>query len=210
MSKMIDLSQTLNNDTPVYPGTVTPNIGSSNTIEHDNFREKSILIPSHFGTHIDAPAHVIADGKSLDQLPLDHFTGAAAVLDARGMTVIDEIEAKNLLRDNPATEYVVIRTGWERYWKQASYFEGYPVLSESAAECLAAHGLKGIGLDAISVDSIGDSSLPVHHRLLKRDLIIVENLCNLDALPSSVFTFHCVPLKIEDADGSPVRAIATV
>lgn len=210
MSTIIDLSHILNDETPVYPGTVTPSIRPSNTISRDGFREKRILIPSHFGTHIDAPAHILANGKTLDQLPLEHFIGLGMVMDARDLTVIDEATVSGFLRGNPNLEFVVIKTGWEKHWRQATYFEGFPVLSEKAATLLASHGIKGIGVDAISVDSVGSLSLPIHHILLERDLIIVENLCNLAQLPASTFEFQCIPLKIDEADGSPVRAVARV
>lgn len=208
MNTIIDLSHVLNNETPVYPGTVAPSIQQSNTIQNDGFREKSILIPSHFGTHMDAPSHIFKDGKSLDQFPVDQFSGRAVMLDVRGLSSISEDSIASLLRAHPSAEFVILRTGWEDFWHDEKYFEGFPVLSEAAAECLASHQIKGIGLDAISVDPVGSETLPVHRALLKSDLVIVENLCNLGALPSPEFIFQSFPLKIGDADGSPVRAVA--
>lgn len=210
MKRVVDLSHRLNSDTPVYPGTVAPAIAPSNTIEADGFREKSLLMPSHFGTHIDAPAHVLRSGKTLDELPIEHFQGRAAMMDARETSTIDSGAVAAFLEDHPTMEFVIIRTGWERYWRQSQYFRDYPILSEGAAELLAGRGLKGVGVDAISVDAVGDTELPAHHTLLRSDVVIVENLCNLAALPQRSFMFQCLPLKLEDGDGSPVRAVASI
>jgi len=76
--------------------------------------------------------------------------------------------------------------------------------------------LKGIGVDAFSLDKIISAekvtkeNLPNHFIFLGKEIILIENLANLDKIPSNIFTFHCFPLKVEDADGSPVRAIAII
>ena len=70
--------------------------------------------------------------------------------------------------------------------------------------------LKGIGFDAISADEDESRDFPIHNTLLGQEIIIVENLTNLSALPETPFEFSCFPLKIEEADGSPVRAVAYI
>ena len=77
-----------------------------------------------------------------------------------------------------------------------------------AAKWLCHFKLKGVGVDAISVDEINSNHFPIHHILLKNDTVIIENLKNLDLIAVIPFIFSCFPLKFEEADGSPVRAVA--
>jgi arylformamidase len=104
----------------------------------------------------------------------------------------------------------LIATGWDKYWGKTEYFQGFPVLDAEAAEWLVSFPLKGIGFDTISADRVDSPDYPVHTILLSNDLIIIENLRNLKMLPARFFTFSGMPLNIEDADGSPVRAVAMV
>ena len=107
-----------------------------------------------------------------------------------------------------AAGFALLHTGWARYWGTNDYFGRYPVLSPEAAGWLAGFGLKGYGVDAISADEIDSAALPVHRALLGRGMLIIENLDRLDPLLEREFTFSCLPLKIADADGSPIRAVA--
>ena len=105
-------------------------------------------------------------------------------------------------------EFILLQTGWSRHWGRKSYFSGYPVLSPEAAEWLSGFGFKGFGMDTMSVDPMDSERLPVHRAFLERETILIENLTNLAAVPCSPFLFSCFPLKLEEADGSPVRAVA--
>jgi kynurenine formamidase len=102
----------------------------------------------------------------------------------------------------------LIYTGWSRYWGTDKYFSDYPVLSPESTEWLSRFKLKGIGLDVISADGADSQDFPIHKAFLKNDTVIIENLKNLDLVPIDQFLFSCLPLKLEDADGSPVRAVA--
>ncbi len=101
-------------------------------------------------------------------------------------------------------------TGWSQYWGTEQYFSDYPVLSLEAADWLSRFGLRGFGLDTISADEADSQDFPVHKAFLRNDMIIIENLTNLEKLPCSRFLFSCFPLNFEDADGSPVRAVAFI
>ena len=80
--------------------------------------------------------------------------------------------------------------------------------NEEAAEWLSGLGLKGVGLDTISADNPDSQTFPVHKALLSNEVVIIENLMNLEKSPDRWFTFSCLPLRFEKADGSPVRAVA--
>lgn len=210
--RIIDLSHAISADMPVYPGTEGPRLEVATTIAKDGFAEKLLSMYSHTGTHMDAPGHILAGAKTLDAFEAGHFVGPARVLDVSslaGPTIgLDFVRAQAGLLAGAA--FVLLRSGWDRLWGQAGYYEGFPVLSVEAALALASLGLRGIGLDMISVDPVGSLDFPVHKALFGRGLVIIENLRGLEALGQADFSFCALPLKMPDADGSPVRAIALV
>ena len=199
---------------PVYPGTEQPVINVGCSIENDGFLEKKIALYSHTGTHIDAPAHLLAEGTTLDRLPLGHYYGTAAVLhlpERSGKTIgIDLVRRALSERGHATTEFMLIHTGRDRFWGNKRYFTDYPVLSMKAAEWLSTAGLKGVGFDTISADTTDTEKFPIHTTLLQRNIIIIENLRGLGSLPPGPFHFSCFPLRFIDADGSPVRAAAYI
>jgi len=207
---IIDLTHSISADTPVYPGTEPPLILTGCSIDEAGFLEKKITMYSHTGTHMDAPAHLIKESKYLDQFPVDHFYGKAFVLH-RGNKQGRRIELDELLphADYLArADFVLLHTGWDKYWGDEKYFSAYPVLSGEAAIFLATFPLKGLGVDTISVDAIEAKQFPIHMELLNKNIIIIENLTNLEKISGNQCTFSCFPLKIVEADGSPVRAVA--
>ncbi|MBB6481564.1 cyclase family protein [Spirochaeta isovalerica] len=210
--KLIDLTHTLSEDMPVYPGTEKPVFLKGNTIEEDGFAEKKITMFSHTGTHMDAPAHLMAGRPSLDDFPIDKFSGRACLFDFSGQDS-KTIDIADLTVIEPVLEhcdFLLIRTGWDRFWGTEQYFSDFPVLTEQAALWLSKVPLKGIGIDAISVDPVETTDFTVHRKLLNKNFVIIENLTNLDRLPEYGFSFSAYPLKIQSADGSPVRAVAAV
>jgi kynurenine formamidase len=194
---------------PVYPGTEPPKIETSGTVEKDGFYERKLTFLSHTGTHIDAPAHLLPHAPTLDMAPVGNFAGPGSVIDLTGIDgkkiELSDLEPfEHLFK---ASDFILLRTGWSRFWGQETYFEDYPVLSVEAALWIHSFDLKGIGVDMISVDETGDTDLVIHKILLERS-ILIENLTGLEQLPRTGFTFCCLPLKLEKADGSPVRAVA--
>jgi len=208
--EVIDLSHMIVPDMPVYPGMEQPVMESACCIEKNGFWEKKITIYSHTGTHMDAPAHIIPGAATLDTLPVSHFCGTACVVDVATISG-NRIERSMLLPHEQTireVDFLVIRTGWDRYWGMDRYFVDYPVLTVEAAEWLGKCMLKGIGIDAISVDDTDSHHFPVHRALLKADTVIIENLTDIGKIPGGVFFISCFPLRLDNADGSPVRAVA--
>jgi kynurenine formamidase len=211
-TKLIDLSHPLSGCMPVYPGSESPVFETVATVSHEGYAEKRITFFSHTGTHLDAPSHVLSRGLSLDRISADRFVGSASVLDfssdfGRQIEIDDLVPHRYLIQRN---DFVLIYTGWSRHWGKAIYHSGYPVLSVKAADWICGFGLKGLGVDAISVDPPQAPGLPVHRRLMEQQMIIVENLNRLQDLPQSGFIFFTLPLRIKDGDGSPVRAVAMI
>lgn len=217
MNRVVDLTHVISSDMPVYPGTEPPRIETPSTVEKDGYYERKLTFFSHIGTHLDAPAHLLAHAPTLDMMPIAKFAGPGAVIDLTALVLSEgnqtngsQIKVSHLEPHQhlfKANDFILLRTGWDRYWGQESYFGGYPVLSVEAALWIRSFGLKGIGVDMISVDRTDTIDLVIHKILLERS-ILIENLTGLDQLPPSGFTFCCFPLKLRKADGSPVRAVA--
>jgi len=210
--KVIDLSHFIGESMPVFPGSEPPRIADACTIDRHGFAEKSLSFFSHTGTHIDAPGHLVAGAPRLDGLEISRFLGPGLVLDVsavkgRHVEIGDIEEQEARLR---AVDFALIHSGWARHWGHAGYFAGYPVLSPDAARWLARFDLKGVGVDTISVDEVDSTALAVHRVFFARGMVIVENLACLEMVIGMDFTFSCLPLKIADADGSPVRAVAVI
>lgn len=217
--KVYDLTYTIQEDMAVYPGTEKPIIHVANTIEKDGFEEKKLTMYSHTGTHMDAPAHMELGGKHLEEFDSSEFVGKAAVIRIKKECgkiteeeVIDYFNNHKFIKDFKEIEFVVLHTGWGVYWGSEEYFGDFPTLSLDAVKWIKKKFkyLKGIGVDAISVDSMGSNNFENHHELLKDDIVIIENIANLNNIEEKIFTFMCLPLKFENSDGAPVRAIGIV
>jgi kynurenine formamidase len=209
MNKIIDLSHTINETMPVYPGTEPPHIEAPCTVEKDGFYERKLTFYSHTGTHMDAPAHILTHAPTLDMMPIDTFAGPGSVIDLTSITdskiQLTQLEPFTYLFET--SDFILLHTGWSRYWGQEKYYYGFPVLTQEAALWMHSFDLKGIGVDMISVDSTESTNLLIHKILLERS-VLIENLVQLEQLPQTGFTFCCFPLKLEAADGSPIRAAA--
>ncbi|NDV21886.1 cyclase family protein [Desulfovibrio sp. JC022] len=209
----IDLSHTIKNGMPVFPGTETPTIEEVFSHEVHGFREHRLNIFSHVGTHIDAPDHMIAGGETLDSMDVNRFIGPGICIDCTHRNLSSpEINIDDLIpyeAEISKCDFILLNTGWYNNWGEQKYFTRYPALNAEAARWLIDFNLKGVGVDVISIDSAEISGFAVHNILLEQGTIIIENLNALHLLPDEGFIFSCLPLKFENADGSPVRAVAT-
>jgi kynurenine formamidase len=205
--KVIDLTHSIHPRMPVYPGTALPELIPLSDILTDGFLETRLVLTSHTGTHLDAPAHMVAGGLTLDRIPAEKFIGSGWVCDVSGLKK-DKITREDIVLPAQEIDFLLFYSGWDRKWNTPGYFEGYPVLSGEAVRRLKDHTLKGIGFDMISADPAGVDDYEVHTALLRNNVILIENLKNLDQLIGRHFLFSCLPLNITSGDGSPVRAVA--
>lgn len=215
-----DLSHPIEPGMSVYPGTSPIRVEPTATVEADGYRTTAIEIDSHAGTHVDAPAHMLADGATIDELPVDTFQFAARLADCRPLDPRAEIDVETLTAAldgdlGEAVDLLVVRTGWDDHWGTDRYFD-HPYLTREAAEWLADRGLH-LGIDALNVDptptdaakSTEPTGYPVHYALFSSHCLLVENLRGVGRLPSR-FELHAYPLAVRDGDAAPVRAVAVV
>ena len=209
--KIIDLTHSIANDMTVYIGGPQPQNKVIKTVSENGYKETEIHILSHNGTHMDSPNHVFEDGVSLDKIDVINFVGTAALIDCSSLEegdliTYDFIEKNKEAIDN--SEFIVFRTDWSKYWNTDKYLGNYPVISDEVVDFILTSNKKGIAFDTISVDPIDASVLAKHNRILENNILIFENLTNLDLIDSDTFVFCALPLKFENSDGAPIRAIA--
>ena len=210
--KVIDLTHTIREDMPVYPGTEQPRFLPANSYEKDGFRETLLQMYTHTGTHMDPPAHLYPGKKTLDQFPADQFIGKTLVIDCRELHEGDAITIDHIRKYGEKAEqadFLLFNLGWDQFWGTDAYFGNYPCVDFEVLEYIMAGAYTGIGFDVIGLDPIDDTSLIRHNTLFARcDMVNIENLKNLHLCGSDLFFFSCFPLNLHDADGSPIRAVA--
>lgn len=219
--RWVDLSQEYHEDMP--PGKSRPEhafrIKTLREVDKDGrgVHSEQFTFLSHQGTHVDAPKHVLRDGASIDEIPLERFVGTAAVLDIpkEAFEPITAVDLENAKPEVKKGDIVVIRTGWgERMWHSDDYLN-CPYVTLDAAEWLFEKGIKMLGVDTNTVDlpiplRTEGFDFPIHKFLIGNDILIVENLGNLSAVSGKRVMIAAFPLKIMGADGSPTRVVAFV
>lgn len=210
--QVIDLSHPIASGMPVWPGTQGPEFLPVASIAVDGYAERRLSLSSHTGTHIDTPAHILEGGATIDSYPADRFIGGAVLVPVPelpdgfiGLKVLGPF-----MGAIETAEFVLFHTGWSRFWGDASYDEGYPVLDAETASLLSALPLKGVGMDSPSFDRPEAYDLPVHRRLLESGILLVENLTSLHRLPQAGFRFAVFPPAFSGGEASPVRAVALI
>lgn len=211
--KIIDLTHTVTNDMTIFPGGEQPDNHVISTVAVNGWKETRLHMNSHNGTHMDAPAHVLEDGTTLDKIDVVNFVGMAALVDCTSVGEGEEIgleliEKNKDIIDN--AEFIIFKTNWSKYWNSDKYLGEYPIISDEVVDFIISSKKKGIAFDTISVDPINSSTLPKHHKILSNNILVFENLTNLDAVDNNIFVFCALPLKFENADGAPIRAIAMI
>jgi len=213
--KIIDLTLTISNRIPTFPGSPQPNFIPWEKIKDDGYNLELLFLSSHTGTHLDAPYHFLEKGSKIHEISLKKLVSNAVLIKSRKKrnetitkTDIQKFEKKHGKIESFSS--VVFWTGWQRNLQKDSYFTKNPGLSVSAANYLASKKIGLVGIDSPSIDLGTDFKFPVHQIFAKKGMLIVENLANLEKIKSSKFHLVVLPLKLKGATGSPVRAIAFV
>jgi len=208
MFEIVDLTRRLSDRTLQFPGdepglvTRRVDLGVS-----DAQLTHVAHLDLHLGTHIDAPLHFIPGGADVASLEL--ALRPAVIVRARQRTLFPSVLPTASLRGCA----VLFDTGWTPDAESPAYFEGFPHLSPEIAAELASRGAALVGIDSPSVDRVdADLDSPAHRALLGAGIPIVEGLCHLDRIPgeAGALWFAAFPLKIDGAEGSPVRAVILV
>ena len=169
--KILDLTHTIKENMPVYPGTEPPSLKAANTIEKDHFKETLLTMYSHTGTHIDAPAHLFQGRTTLDAFPAAQFMGKALVIDCRGLAEGEDITMAQLAPYGDKVkeaDFLLFCLGWDKKWGTDAYFGDYPCIDDEVLALILAGDYKGIGFDVIGLDPVHYNQLKRHHALLSQ------------------------------------------
>ncbi len=203
--RLRDISITLANGTPEWPGDTPFSCGWSATVAQGSSVNVSAYTTSpHVGTHADAPLHVRSGWSGSHELPLEAFYGRAAVVDVTGMSEEIDIRAIDAAVGGGLIERVLLKTGCTI--GTGAFPESWPILSESCARTLLGRGLRLLGVDAPSVDERHSKSLPVHKMIFSGNACILENL-DLRRVTPGFYELMAFPIKMMSLDAAPVRAI---
>ena len=213
--KVVDLTLTISDKIPTFPGSPQPNFIPWENIKEDGYNLELLFLSSHTGTHMDAPHHFLEKGAKIHEISLEKLVSEAALIKSKksGCESITKTDIQNFEKKHGKIERsssVIFSTGWQRNLQKKYYFTKNPGLSVSAAKYLASKKISLVGIDSPSIDLGTDSKFSVHQIFAKKGILIVENLANLEKIKSSKFHLVVLPLKLKGATGSPVRAIAFV
>ncbi len=201
--KYLDLTHTFNNQMPVFPGDVQPELVEVDSVSKDGISHYDIKTGMHIGTHMDAPAHMVMGGKLLSEYPVQKFFGHGVIIDARGKAAAGVELLSN--GDIKKGDIVLVCFDWSTEFENESYYQNYPELTEEFANRLGELGVSIIGMDTPSPDR---APYRTHKILFKHDILIIENLVNLTELINKKnFEIIALPAKFQ-AEAAPVRVIA--
>ncbi|MGI5967307.1 MAG: cyclase family protein [Anaerotruncus rubiinfantis] len=203
--QMVDLTHPISSSIPVFPGDPVPVLTPLCTIEADGCRVTGLSFGSHTGTHIDSPAHLFSEGKTLGQYAVSSFSGSGWAIDCSGHA--GEI-GPDALDGVPAADFLLFYTGWSRYWETPDYLSGFPTFSRALAIRLAARRCKGVGFDTLSPDPVDSAGLFAHRTLLGQNTLLLENLADFGQITGKPFSLCAAPLLFAGADGAPARIAA--
>ncbi len=206
---IIDLSHKIVAELPLYPGTPDIEVRGIKTVERDGYAEGKLSFTSHIGTHLDAPAHMIKGGATLDSLSIERFVGSALVIPIDNTLSIESDLIIRSIDLYGKPDWIILKTGWSQKWGSNEYFNDFPILSPSATEQVLKLALSGIAIDACSFDSVEGYTFYNHLHLLGAGILLGENFTNLGHLPTNqLIRLSVLPLFWDNADGAPARAVA--
>ncbi len=207
MSRIVDLTLTYRE------GMRGVEMATATTISQQGWNARNLSLYSHAGTHMDAPRHFLHDARTIDDISLSKCVGPAWIVDipdvaprdALGLTHLGDYASRIESGDR-----VILKTGWSAREGSAAYRDELPRVSMELASWFVDRGVVFLGVEPPSVADVHDLAevTAVHRTLLGADIVIVEGLCNLDALSGDRVYLVALPLKIDVGDGAPCRVIA--
>jgi len=218
--RFIDLTAELAHGMVRHPAPHLPPVEMTPVATHakDKRSVHRVSFGTHVSTHLDAPAHAIEGGATIDEIPIDVFCGTAALIRFDDATKERPIDVAQLERAHgllARSRRVVLETGWARkQWGTAEYFTQGPFLTRDASKFLAQFDIALLGMDFPNVDCDAETrpgiQAPNHGILLGKGLVLLENLLHLEQIETPEFELIALPLKLIGGDGCPCRVVARI
>jgi arylformamidase len=208
--RAVDLTHAFCNGMPVFPGLPEPAFESIANVEDDGYAMTSYRMLNHIGTHVDAPAHQIAGGDTLDEIGLERLVTDAVRIDVshrdpHGAVTLAELEPE--LARVLAGDIVLFYSNNARNYGTDAYWTGWSYPDADAARALIERGVSAVGFDGPSADPVDSTTFDLHRVWLGAGRMILENVNNLDLLPERAQVV-VAPMKVAGANGAPARIFA--
>jgi kynurenine formamidase len=209
--RIVDRSHHYDDGMPIFPGLPQPSFKPIAQVEQDGYAMSEYHLINHIGTHVDAPAHQIAGGDSLDEIELERLVTDAVTLDVSdrepGPLSAGELEPHmDKIRQG---DIVFLFSNNGRHWGSETYWAGWSYPDAEASRALIQKGISAIGFDGPSADPVDSTTFDLHRIWLGAGRMIIENATNLDQLPERTQVV-VAPLKVRAANGAPARIFALV
>ena len=183
------------------------------------FKVQNIQMPAGIGTHMDAPAHCNPLGKTIDAIPIQDCLVPCVVInlsekahETYQCSQQDIVDFEAQYGPINAGVFVIIYTGWARYWESPEHYWNnlrFPSVSQEAAEWLMTRDIAGLGIDTLSPDT-AESGYPAHQAILGQGKYLVENVANAHLLPPTGSYVLIAPLFLLGGTEAPVRLIGFI
>jgi arylformamidase len=206
--KIFDISVAVSPDLPVWPGDPKIELKRFRSISQGHTSNDSQLACSvHSGTHVDAAAHFIENGSTVEELPLDTLMGPATVVELPEVDIItpELLEAQAL---PPQTRRLLLKTKNSDLWTDPGhqFNPDFVALSSDSASWIVSKGIDLVGVDYLSIQMFKDAEPLTHRILLEAGIVIVEGL-DLRKVDPGDYQLFCLPIKLAGCEGAPARAV---
>lgn len=215
---LVDLSQPIRLGESNHPGLPGPQWAAFRSREEyrsttgTEFQVDRVVMVGNTGTYLDSPFHRFPDGHDLAGIALSAVADLSVVkVDARRQRAVDVATLTKHLGEAQAGlegTAVLLHTGGDATYGTPAYFDDAPYLTGNAATWLAQREPALVGIDAVNIDNLDDTSRPAHTRLLAAGVLIIEHLTRLHAVPDRGARLHAAPPAWHGIGTWPVRAYA--
>ena len=203
-SRYYDVTVPISARLPVWPGDPKVRLERSRFADGDNVVHSLRLhLGNHTGTHVDAPRHMLEDGATLDQIPIERWLGPARVLAVEAPQVgAEELAGVDL----QGIDKLLFKTANAGKLHEPEFDTDFVALTPSGARLLVERGVRLVGIDYLGIEAYSSEDFATHHILLGAGVLIIEGL-DLARVPPGDYELLCLPLAIERGDGAPARVV---
>ena len=201
----IDITPEIHTGMGVFPGDVPFQRKISHNVQTgDHMTLSHIKTTLHLGAHTDAPNHYMKGGEGISERPLDYYMGPCQVIDLSGVASCGGlVVSQDINRVKIETTRILFKT---MSFNHNHWNDDFCALSEGLLKELVKQGVKLVGIDTPSIDLVNSKDLKAHSVVAENNMAILEGI-DLTCVDEGRYQLVSLPLKIKDADASPVRAI---